>query len=253
MEENEGKRLFVAVNDSAQNSKSTELAGSLGLPVWPQGTDPGPDRLLLSYTFDGLTLSQGNMRYTCDYSRLLPRIRPAALKRELLVKTAGFRNETDGLFLIDATAGMGEDSFLLAASGFEVLMIEHNPVIVALVSDALERAKASSQLGEVASRISIMQGDSIRILPTVTRKPDVIYLDPMFPERAKSAKVKKKAQLLQALETPCRDEADLLSAATSLSPRKIVVKRPRTADCLNGVKPSYSNVGDTVRFDCYVH
>ncbi|MBR2000759.1 MAG: class I SAM-dependent methyltransferase, partial [Firmicutes bacterium] len=83
--------------------------------------------------------------------------------------------------------------------------------------------------------------------------PDVIRLDPMFPERQKSALVKKKLQMIQKLETPCTDEKEIVSAAMSARPKKLIIKRPPKGPWLAGLKPDYSNEGKAVRFDCFVN
>ena len=82
--------------------------------------------------------------------------------------------------------------------------------------------------------------------------PDVVYLDPMFPERTKSAAVKKKFQLLHHLEQPCADEETLVEAALAVHPRKVVIKRPVKGALLAGVKPSYQLAGKAVRYDVLV-
>ena len=82
--------------------------------------------------------------------------------------------------------------------------------------------------------------------------PDVILLDPMFPERQKSALVKKKLQIIQKLEIPCADEAELFLAAVNAKPKKLVIKRPPKGPYLADVKPDYSISGKAVRFDCIV-
>ena len=82
--------------------------------------------------------------------------------------------------------------------------------------------------------------------------PGVIYLDPMFPARTKSAAVKKKFQLIHVLEKPCEDEEELLEAALALKPRKVVIKRPVKGPFLAGRKPSYSLRGKAIRYDCFV-
>ena len=94
--------------------------------------------------------------------------------------------------------------------------------------------------------------NSILALQTITETPDVIYLDPMFPARTKSAAVKKKFQLLHELEQPCENEEVLLQAAEALHPRKIVVKRMLKGPYLAQKKPSYSLKGKSIRYDCYV-
>ena len=125
-------------------------------------------------------------------------------------------------------------------------------MIFALLSDALERAKKDPETAPIASRMTLFSGDSIPALPTLTPHPDVVLLDPMFPERTKSALVKKKFQLLHQLERPCENEAALLDAALAARPKRIVIKRPAKGPYLAGVKPSYSLSGSAVRFDCVV-
>ena len=81
--------------------------------------------------------------------------------------------------------------------------------------------------------------------------PNLILLDPMFPERKKSGLIKKKLQLIQMLEAPCDDEEELFSAAYSLSPRKLLIKRPAKGPYLAGKKPDHSVTGGSVRYDCF--
>lgn len=151
---------------------------------------------------------------------------------------------------VDATAGLGEDSILLAAAGFEVTMFEYDPVIAALLQDALIRAAAIPELSEITARMRLIDGDSITGMQSLSFTPDVIVLDPMFPERRKSALIKKKFQLLQKLEQPCSDEAALLSAALNTGAKKIVIKRPVNAPALAGRRPDYTIEGSTIRYDC---
>jgi len=153
---------------------------------------------------------------------------------------------------VDATAGLGQDSLLLAAAGFTVTMFESDPVIAALLQDALDRAATDPRLEGLVARMTLVRADSIAALPMVSPVPDVVYLDPMFPERTKSAAVKKKFQLLHHLESPCEDQEELLRAALLAHPRKVVVKRPVKGPHLAGVKPSHTVAGKAVRYDCIV-
>ena len=182
---------------------------------------------------------------------LLPRLRPDRLGRELLVRAARVRG-VEAPTAVDATAGLGEDSLLLAAAGFTVTMFEKDPVIAALLRDALERAAANPELAPVAARMTLVEGDSVAGLRDLGFSPDVVFLDPMFPERTKSAAVKKKFQLLHHLERPCDNEGELLDAAISARPRKIVIKRPPKGPWLAGAKPSHALAGKAVRYDVIV-
>ena len=119
-------------------------------------------------------------------------------------------NAADGqLRAVDATAGFGEDSLLLAAAGYNVELYEYDPVIAALLRDALRRAAKSSYdaLRDAVSRMDLREGDSVsamRAMAGSNEPPDIVLLDPMFPERRKSALVKKKFQLLAAAGKPVR-------------------------------------------------
>ena len=221
----------------------TAAAGETGLTL-PEGVE-------LRRVDGRLTLMADGMELAEDFREMLPRLRPDRLGRELLVKAVRVRG-VEGIRVFDATAGLGEDSLLLAAAGFSVTMCEGDPVIAALLADGLRRAADDPELSGIVGRMSLVEGDSIEILPSLTETPDVVYLDPMFPARTKSAAVKKKFQLLHRLESPCADEASLMDAALAARPRKIVVKRPIKAPVLAGVRPSHSISGKAVRYDVIV-
>ena len=143
-------------------------------------------------------------------------------------------------------------ALLLAAAGFSVRLYEKDQVIAALLRDALERAAALPELTDIVVRMELLEEDSVEALPHLGFSPDVVLLDPMFPERTKSAAVKKKFQLLHHLERPCENEGELLDAALAACPRKIVIKRPPKGPVLAGVKPSYQVTGKAVRYDVIV-
>ena len=202
-------------------------------------------------TAEGLTLTDGKEAVLGDFSRLLPRLARGNLGGEHLVRAVKLKGVEEP-FVVDATAGLGEDSFLLAAAGCRVLLYEKDPVIAALLRDAWERAISDPATAPIAARMTVVEGDSIASLPTLDPPPDVVLLDPMFPERKKTALVKKKFQLLHLLERPCENERELLDAAYAAKPKRIVIKRPAKGPYLAGVKPSYSFDGSAVRFDCIV-
>ena len=215
------------------------------------GHAEGEKNLELRRDAEGLALVGDGMVLRADFSVLLPRLRPDRLGRELLVRAARTRG-VEAPTAVDATAGLGEDSLLLAAAGFTVTMFEKDPVIAALLRDALERAAADPALAPVATRMALVEGDSVVGLRGLGFSPDVVFLDPMFPARTKSAAVKKKFQLLHHLEQPCDNEAELLEAALAARPRKVVIKRPPKGPLLAGAKPSYQVTGKAVRYDVIV-
>ena len=223
--------------------------------------DPGTGLMLL-LDDSGLSLTDGKISLQADLTSMLPRLKKSNLEREFLVKASRIKglNAADGqLRAVDATAGFGEDSLLLAAAGYNVELYEYDPVIAALLRDALRRAAKSSDdaLRDAVNRMDLREGDSVsamRAMAGSNEPPDIVLLDPMFPERRKSALVKKKFQLLQQLESPCEgaDESELLEAAEAAGPRRIIIKRPLKGPYLAGRRPGYSITGKAVRYDCIV-
>lgn len=200
---------------------------------------------------DGLILEGDGMRLRASFDDMKRRLLHGKLNGELLVRAARLKGIEEPT-LVDATAGLGQDSLLLAAAGFSVTLIECNPVIAAMLVDAIERARRDPELADAAGRMRVIEGNSLKVLRDLSMPPDVVYLDPMFPGRSKSAAVKKKFQLLHRLEMPCEDEMTLLEAARAAHPRKIVIKRPIKGPHLAGVKPDYTLRGKAVRYDCIV-
>lgn len=201
---------------------------------------------------DGLALISDGQMLRGDFTRMLPRLKQNNLSQELLVRTAKIKEPNGPLLAIDATAGMGEDSLLLAAAGFHVEMYERNPVIFELLSDAQRRAAEIPELKDIVARMHVHNEDSMEAMKHFETTPDVILLDPMFPERQKSSLVKKKLQVIQKLEMPCTDEKELVLTAMQARPKKLIVKRPPKGPYLAGIKPDFSNGGKAVRFDCIV-
>jgi 16S rRNA (guanine1516-N2)-methyltransferase len=215
----------------------------------------------LEHRPDGLYLVRGQLETKADFAKSLPRLKQGRLQSELLVKAAKPKSLTPNangkLIAIDATAGMGEDSLLLAAAGFEVIMFERDEVIAALLEDGLSRAKEDTRLAEIASRMTLRHEDSITALGGIAHErsaaaPALILLDPMFPARTKSAAVKKKFQLIHDLEQPCDDEERLMRAAIGARPQKVVVKRPVKGPDLAGIKPAYRITGKAIRYDVII-
>ena len=150
-----------------------------------------PDGIELIRRTEGLTLvGHDGLELRGDFARLLPRLRPSALRGELLVRAARVKGVPSPR-VVDATAGLGEDSFLLAATGFTVTLYERDAVIAALLSDALERAQRDEDLCEIARRMTLVEGDGEAALRAMKASPetspDVVYLDPMFPERRRNS------------------------------------------------------------------
>ena len=154
--------------------------------------------------------------------------------------------------VLDATAGLGRDAFVLASLGCQVSMIERMPVVAALLENGLERARLNSEIADIAQKMSLVHASSVDSMDIGTQ-PDVIYLDPMYPHREKSAAVKKEMRVFQSLVGEDPDADNLLEPALALAKYRVVVKRPSYAPPLAGQKPSTSIKMKKNRFDVYVN
>ena len=155
--------------------------------------------------------------------------------------------------VVDATAGLGRDAFVLASLGCQVTMVERHPVVAALLQDGLSRAYQDSGIGEwLQQRLSLVHASSLNALPELGISAEVVYLDPMYPHREKSALVKKEMRVFQSLVGADMDADGLLTPALDLATKRVVVKRPDYADNLDGVKPSAVIATKKNRFDVYV-
>ncbi len=170
------------------------------------------------------------------------------VRSEALIKACGIK-ATRQVTIVDATAGFGQDSLLLAASGAHVTMIERHPLLQLCLKKILQDLKA--QNSELYMHLNLIGEDSAVTLAKL--ETDIIYMDPMFPARTKSAKVQKRMVLLQGLLGQLEnteDPAILLTAALKNSAKRIVVKRPRLAPPLK--TPSFSHEYKSCRFDVYL-
>ncbi len=154
--------------------------------------------------------------------------------------------------VVDATAGLGRDAFVLAQLGCAVTLIERQPLIAALLEDGLQRAQADAVVAPIVARMRLLCANAIDLLGAwEDAAPQVIYLDPMFPTREKSALVKKEMRLFRPLAGGDDDAPALLEAALALATHRVVVKRPRKAPAIPGVPPGYALEGKSSRFDIY--
>jgi 16S rRNA (guanine1516-N2)-methyltransferase len=177
-------------------------------------------------------------------------------KKQPLGRALGLKDAE--LRVIDATAGLGTDAFLMAALGCRVHGIERSPVVFSLLNDGYRRLRAaaveSSELREIADRLSFEQGDAIELLAKFD-DADVIYLDPMYPEegRSKKALPKKGMQMFRRLIGPDDDTARVFEQAQCVAKSRVVVKRPTPAPWIAPeARPNHSFEGKTARYDMYL-
>lgn len=155
--------------------------------------------------------------------------------------------------VIDATAGLGRDAFVLACVGCRVTLVERHPIVAALLEDGLNRAYQDSEIGGFMSeRMVLSDARSITELLPSEPMADVVYLDPMFPHKQKSALVKKEMRVFQHLVGADLDSDDFFLPAKALARKRVVVKRPDYAPFLAEKKPDFSQETKNHRFDVYL-
>lgn len=173
-------------------------------------------------------------------------------KGEAIAKATGL-NKVSDITVLDATAGLGRDAFVLASLGATVTLNERHPAVAALLHDGLRRAEIDPLLADwLPQRMTLLFG-SAAIALQQHEKVDVVYLDPMFPVREKSALVKKEMRAFHDVVGEDADADSLLQPALQLATRRVVVKRPGYAGFLDDHAPTMSVSGKNNRFDVYVN
>ncbi len=279
-----GLLLAVAAAGPGDVPLASTLARQLGVALAPTGTDPAScenfavllvvsDELLALRQTPALTAGAppgANKRHagrpaagralpgpvTVDFGSDAMRHRRRSGHNELLGRAVGIAGGRHPRVL-DATAGLGRDSFVLADMGCVVVLCEREPVLAVMLAQGLQLAltRGDEWQRQVVQRMHLYSGDARNPAAMQAGPADVIYLDPMFPARDKRAAVKKEMALFQALlaSTHCQQDAEqLLLWALAQDVTRVVVKRPPRAPYLAGRQPSHSIAGKAVRFDVHV-
>jgi 16S rRNA (guanine1516-N2)-methyltransferase len=282
--------LIICVAYAALNFKAQaqELAEALSLSLYDSSVDRSRDArdgstydYLLEYSDQGLVLrpsaDKGYGSILCDFasSEHRHRRRYGGGNGQAIAKAVG----VSGKFapqLLDITAGLGGDGFVLASLGCSVSMLERNPIVHSLLADGLSRGleagreeleQGDDELWSIIKRLRLHRGNAAHYLSNLVAqlaaaniddqsqsevwRPDVVYVDPMFPLRKKSAKVKKEMQAFHAIVGTDPDADNLLADALAVARYRVVVKRPAGAGFLAETKPSYSLEGKSTRYDIY--
>ena len=252
-------QIIVTPETPAQKKAAEELAGQLRLPCL-DNPQHSPGLILLVMTEARLELRLSGpeapgpvyadfTKGAVNYRRLHGGGRKQPLARAVRLKGSTAPS------VLDATAGLGRDAFVLAALGCNVHMYERSPVIAALLADGLDRARNHPETnGIINNRMTLTTGDIRNLANTVTdtERPDVVYLDPMYPHRTKSALVKKEMRVLRAVVGDDQDAPGLLRAGLAITGKRVVVKRPKHAAAIEGPKPDVVITSKNSRFDIYL-
>lgn len=184
-----------------------------------------------------------------DWDNADLRRRVQAGRQQGLAKAVGLSKQPD-LQVLDGTGGLGRDAFTLAALGAQVTVVERAPVVVALLLDALRRARQQPGLQAAAARMTVTYAETLDAL--AQSMVDVVYLDPMYPDDSRRALPGKEMQVLRDLTGGDADADALLAPALRAARRRVVVKRPLRAPPLAGCKPALDFTGTQARFDVYL-
>ena len=254
-------RVALYRHASDVRGSADALAANLDLPLIPSSIvastiDAGEYDFLLAYLDCRLTLqslgsnSPGQICVDFSDTKLLYRAK-SAIKSQNIAKAVGVKGDRRPTVL-DATAGLGKDAYLLASLGCAVSMLERSPLVHALLSDGLSReGEYNGETRAVLARMHLRHGDFLAMQPS-SEAFDVVYLDPMFPQRRKSAKVKRDMAMLQNLLGHQEDGEELLAHARKFARRRVVVKRAKLSPQLGSVKPDIEFKGSSSRYDVYL-
>lgn len=252
-------RIAVTTELPTLAAAAIALATELGLPLLADPVAVSPTHLL-ALTRERLELRQlgpgapGPIHVDFTAGTLAHRRRFGGGRHQPLARAIGLKGAAAPL-VVDATAGLGRDAFVLACLGCTVRLVERSPIIAALLRDGLQRAAQDPEIGSlVAERLRLYVADGREYLRRLQEDqwPDVVYLDPMYPRHPKSALVKKEMRFLRQLVGADEDAPDLLAAAMACARRRVVVKRPRPAPTLMGPPPAVQITAPNTRFDVYL-
>ncbi|MFY9179520.1 MAG: class I SAM-dependent methyltransferase [Venatoribacter sp.] len=219
---------------------------------------PADNQFYLCLDFNGLSLKQGDnpkVSVNVDFTggSNAHRLKFGGGQGQDIAKVIGVSAYKPSV--VDATAGLGRDSFVLASLGCQVEAHERHPVVAALLADGLNRARHHELVGEIVRRIELKFGSSHELLRPIDnpeQQPDVVYLDPMFEHDEKqTAQVKKDMQAFRTLVGQDTDANELLALALAHARCRVVVKRARKAAPLANQTPSFAIIGKANRFDVY--
>ena len=247
----------IVIANGEQQARTEALAAHLGYPLaTAPSEEPG---FFLEYIEDRLQLYQsgpqapGPVYVDFCSGKTAHRRHQGEGRRSPIARAVGMKPGFTPQVL-DATAGLGRDAFVLATLGCEVLMVEQSPVVHALLEDGLRRAREVKELERIIARMSLIRGNAIDVLEDMSaaRLPDCAYLDPMYPHKGKTALAKKEMRSLQLLLGADQQGNELLAAARRNTRRRTAVKRPARAGFLAELKPDFQISSAKTRYDIYL-
>lgn len=242
---------FLSCESSDQGAQIQSLSKRTGIPILSEASEGFCLHLLHSNALEIYGLKNPGLRVQVDFTsgEFLHRLKTSG-KNQSLTKSIGVAK---GLTqVLDVTGGLGGDAMVLASVGCTVTVCERHPMIALLLESALKLATAKL---DFASRVHLQIVNAQDFLLSKNQEFQVIYLDPMYPIKEKSALPRKEMQILEELVGSDSDQAQLFELALSKASERVVVKRPKTAppfSTSSHMVPTHSFEGTTTRYDMYL-
>jgi 16S rRNA (guanine1516-N2)-methyltransferase len=241
-----GTPYFLSSRHPDHRERLQCLSARSGIPLWDGETLGYCLELAEEGFFELFALENPTLRVRADFSsgEFRHRLKTSG-KQQPLAKAVGIAKGHSRV--LDATGGLGGDAMVLASLGCEVTICERHPLVALLLENGLEQARATLPC---AAQVRLQPGDAMAYLASLAEPPPVIYLDPMYAVKDKSALSRKAMQIFESLVGADADQAELFQLARSKATQRVVVKRPRHAPPL--APPTHSFAGSTTRYDMYL-
>ncbi len=198
-----------------------------------------------------MTKAAAELRVDFVSGAVAHRLRFGGGRGQSLAKAMGLRAGKTPM-IVDATAGLGRDAFLLASLGAQVMMIERSAIMHALLVDGMARAVAEGgEFRDIIGRMTLMKGDAKDLLPDLAG--EAVLIDPMHPPRKNSALVKRELRQVREIVGTDDDAADLVRVALDCARNRVVLKWPAKADPIDvGRNFSHQILGKSTRYDVFM-
>lgn len=252
---NQNASLCIVCEDESRKIQAQEFASENQLQLFSHRNDNFALQLVYGKELIELFDTQLHTSILVDFvnGAMAHRQKFGGGRGQAIAKAIGLKHGNTPNVL-DVTAGLARDAYILATLGCKVTLVEQSPILYTLIKDGIERAITSDEKTSAKNFTNLVHADSTLHIEHADPEtpPDVIYIDPMYPVRKKSALVKKDMQILQRLIGKNENAGTLLETALAYAKKRVVVKRPIHAEPINSIKPSTNVSSKKTRYDIYI-
>jgi 16S rRNA (guanine1516-N2)-methyltransferase len=248
--------ICIVCSNVSKTAQANALATQLGIPLVNEKNNDFDLQLRFNNDYVELFDTALNTAILVDFveGALAHRRQFGGGRGQAIAKAVGLK-QGNTPSVLDITAGLARDAYILACLGCKVTLVEQSPVLYTLIENGILRGLTEAQsVDALTNFMNLVNADSIQYMEHMDKesRPDVIYIDPMYPERKKSALVKKDMQILQHLLGKDENAGLLLKTAIKYAAKRVVVKRPIHAESVGGIKPGTSISSKKTRYDVYL-